>query len=163
MSIHHRPIYPARSVPLALATTLIAAMLSALAPAVTAPASALTVHKATRVLTVAADLKGTPYRYGGTTRRGFDCSGYTQFVYRRVGERLPRVSDAQYRATRRIPRSQARRGDLVFFHFGSKRGHVYHVGIYAGRGKMWHAPYTGTRVHKTRIWTYRGVTFGRVR
>lgn len=112
------------------------------------------------VLRVASALKGTPYRYGADGPRAFDCSGYTMWVYRKaLGKRLPRTSDAQARATKRVSRSSVRRGDLVFF---SKRRDVYHVAIYAGRNRIWHAPRTGERVKKERIWT-RKVTFGRVR
>src|SRR6478609_2433895 len=60
-----------------------------------------------------------------------------------VGLHLPRTAAAQYRAAIRIPASQARPGDLVFFHSG---GWVYHVAIYAGGGRVWHASRPGTRV-----------------
>lgn len=58
-----------------------------------------------------------------------------------------------------IKRSNARRGDLVFFY---DNGGVYHVAIFAGRGRVWHAPHSGTRVHRQHIWTS-NVFFGRVR
>jgi cell wall-associated NlpC family hydrolase len=103
-----------------------------------------------RVVKIAASERGTPYRYGGTSPRGFDCSGFTQWVYARAGKRLPRTSAAQAAATRNIPRRAARRGDLVFFHSG---GRVYHVGIYAGHGRLWHSPRPGQGVRLERIWT----------
>jgi cell wall-associated NlpC family hydrolase len=115
--------------------------------------------KGQKVVRVAATRKGAAYRWGAIGPRRFDCSGLTKWSFARVGKRLPRTSSAQYRATRHISRSHRRPGDLVFFMSG---GHVYHVGIYAGHGKMWHAPKTGDHVRKATIWTSR-VRYGRVR
>ncbi|MGW6278864.1 C40 family peptidase [Kribbella sp. NPDC055071] len=112
-----------------------------------------------RVLKEAAKLKGTPYRYGGTTTRGFDCSGYTGYVYKVAGKKLPRTSRQQYSATKHITRSAAKPGDLVFFKSGG--GGVYHVGIYAGGNLLWHASRPGAPVAKAKIWTS-SVAFGRV-
>ncbi len=111
-----------------------------------------------RVLREAAKLKGTPYRYGGTTPRGFDCSGYTGYVYKRAGKKLPRTSRAQYSATKHLSRRAAKPGDLVFFK--SSGGRVYHVGIYAGGNMLWHSSKPGVPVKKAKIWTSR-VAFGR--
>jgi len=112
-----------------------------------------------RVLREAAKLKGTPYRYGGTTPRGFDCSGYTGYVYKKAGKKLPRTSRAQYSATKHISRKTAKPGDLVFFKSGG--GGVYHVGIYAGGNMLWHASKPGRPVAKAKIWTS-SVAFGRI-
>jgi peptidoglycan DL-endopeptidase CwlO len=112
-----------------------------------------------KVLREAAKLKGTPYRYGGTTPRGFDCSGYTGYVYKKAGKKLPRTSRAQYSATKHITRRAAKPGDLVFFKSGG--GGVYHVGIYAGGNMLWHASRPGRPVAKAKIWTS-SVAFGRV-
>jgi len=103
-------------------------------------------------------LKGVPYRYGGTTPRGFDCSGFTSYVFRRAGVSLPHTATGQMYKSRRISRSAARKGDLVFFRSGSR---AYHVGIYAGKNRVLHSPRPGQRVHTARIWS-RNVTFGRV-
>lgn len=111
-----------------------------------------------RVLKEAAKLRGTPYRYGGTTPRGFDCSGYTGYVYKKAGKALPRTSRAQYSATKHLSRSAAKPGDLVFFKSGS--GSVYHVGVYAGGNMLWHASKPGRPVAKAKIWSSR-VAFGR--
>ena len=119
-------------------------------------AKASTFHA--RVLREAAKLKGRPYRYGGTTPRGFDCSGYTGYVYKKAGKKLPRTSRAQYSATKHLSRKAARPGDLVFFKSGG--GSVYHVGIYAGGNMLWHASRPGRPVAKAKIWTSR-VAFGR--
>jgi cell wall-associated NlpC family hydrolase len=113
----------------------------------------------TKVLREAAKLKGTPYRYGGTTTRGFDCSGYTGYVYKKAGHKLPRTSRQQYSATKHISRKAAKPGDLVFFRNGG--GGVYHVGIYAGGNMLWHASKPGRPVAKAKIWTS-SVAFGRI-
>lgn len=112
-----------------------------------------------KVLREAAKLKGTPYRYGGTTTRGFDCSGYTGYVYGKAGKKLPRTSRQQYSATKHISRSAAKPGDLVFFLSGGSG--VYHVGIYAGSNTLWHSSKPGKPIAKAKIWTS-SVAFGRV-
>lgn len=112
--------------------------------------------RASRAARVAKRYIGVPYRYGGSTPRGFDCSGYTKYVYAKVGRNLPRRANLQRRATARI--KHPRVGDLVFFH--NRNGSVYHVGIYAGKHRVWHAPYPGRRVGLERIWTSR-VSYGR--
>jgi cell wall-associated NlpC family hydrolase len=114
--------------------------------------------RSARVMSTGRSLKGVPYRYGGTTPRGFDCSGFTSYVYRRAGVSLPHSATAQMYKARRISRSKARKGDLVFFRSGSR---AYHVGIYAGKNRVLHSPRPGQRVHTARIWTS-NVTFGRV-
>lgn len=112
---------------------------------------------ANRVIAKARSRAGSPYVYGATGPRAFDCSGLTQWVYGKVGKRLPRTSDAQAGAVRRV--RKPRRGDLVFFHNG---GNVYHVGIYAGRHQIWHASRPGHPVAKDPIWAS-SVFYGRVR
>ncbi|WP_432944591.1 C40 family peptidase [Kribbella sp. CA-253562] len=111
-----------------------------------------------KVLREAAKLKGTPYRYGGTTPKGFDCSGYTGYVYKKAGKKLPRTSRQQYSATKHLSRKAAKPGDLVFFKSGG--GSVYHVGIYAGGNMLWHASKPGRPVAKAKIWSS-NVAFGR--
>jgi peptidoglycan DL-endopeptidase CwlO len=114
--------------------------------------------RAKKVMRTGNSLKGVPYRYGGTTPRGFDCSGFTSYVYRKAGVRLPHSATGQMHKARRISRSSARPGDLVFFRSG---GRAYHVGIYAGGNRVLHSPRPGQRVGTVRIWS-RNVTFGRV-
>jgi cell wall-associated NlpC family hydrolase len=125
----------------------------------TSPADALTQRERARVVRVAASKAGAPYRYGAEGPRRFDCSGLTTWVFDRIGKNLPRTSRAQARSTRRVSAAHRRWGDLVFFR---SRGRVHHVGIYAGRNRIWHAPRPGRRVQRERIWSSR-VTYGRVR
>jgi peptidoglycan DL-endopeptidase CwlO len=110
------------------------------------------------VLGVAAGLVGIGYRYGGTTPAGFDCSGFTSYVWRQMGVSLPRTAAQQAAAGTRVSRSAARPGDLVVF--GSGAG-VYHIGLYAGGNQMYDSPRAGKSVSKRAIWTS-AVTFVRV-
>jgi cell wall-associated NlpC family hydrolase len=103
--------------------------------------------------------KGSPYRYGSDGPHRFDCSGLTRWVYAQVGKSLPHSSAAQANKVKHIKRRNARPGDLVFFYNSSS---VYHVAIFAGHKRIWHAPHSGTRVHRQHIWTS-SVFFGRVR
>ncbi|WP_447035322.1 C40 family peptidase [Streptomyces sp. DSM 118878] len=114
---------------------------------------------ATKALKVAASKKGAPYAYGATGPHRFDCSGLTQYSFKRTGKKLPRTAAAQYNKTRHIGKSQRTPGDLVFFHSGRS---VYHVGIYAGNGRIWHSPKTGAVVRLEKIWS-NSVWYGRVR
>ena len=106
------------------------------------------------ILGIAAQYAGIMYKYGGTSpSTGFDCSGYTQYVFRQVGISLPRTAEEQRQSA--TPVSSPQPGDLVFF--GSP---AYHVGIYAGNGKMWDSPHSGEAVALRDIWTS-AVTYGR--
>ncbi len=81
--------------------------------------------------------RGTPYRYGGASRGGFDCSGFSSYVYRRTrGLNLPHSASAQARRGTRVAREDLRPGDLVFFGSGRR---IHHVGIYLGNEKFIHA------------------------
>ncbi|MYW63556.1 NlpC/P60 family protein [Streptomyces sp. SID8379] len=113
----------------------------------------------TKALQVAASKKGSPYKWGATGPHRFDCSGLTLYSFKRAGKKLPRTAAQQYNKTRHVSASGRKRGDLVFFHSGRS---VYHVGIYAGKGRIWHSPKTGDVVKLQKIWT-KSVWYGRVR
>lgn len=112
----------------------------------------------TSVVNTAEHYIGTHYCHGGNSPKCFDCSGFTQYVYKKHGTLLPRVADDQYRKVQHVSRSKARPGDLVFF---MSNGYAYHVGIYVGNGKVLHAPKHHSKVRVEKIWT-RNVRFGRV-
>lgn len=103
-----------------------------------------------RLLDEARALEGISYNYGGNSpREGFDCSGFTSYVFERAGRTIPRTSRAQAAAADRISRSQLRAGDLIFF---TPYGEVSHVAIYAGDGMVWEAPSSGQQVRLAPIW-----------
>lgn len=91
--------------------------------------------RAAEAVSYAQQKLGSPYVWGATGPNAFDCSGLVQAAYRSAGVSLPRTTYAQIDAGRRIPRSELRPGDLVFFYSG-----ISHVGIYVGDGRMIHAP-----------------------
>ncbi len=96
------------------------------------------------ILRAAEAQLGVPYRFGGATEAGFDCSGLVFFIHQRLGRPVARTARAQFDTLRAIDRSELTPGDLVFFRLGS--GAVDHVGIYAGDGRFVHAPRTGGAV-----------------
>jgi len=93
------------------------------------------------VVSIARRYLGAPYQWAAAGPNRFDCSGFTMFVYRQVGVRLPHSSRAQISSGQRVSRSDLAPGDLVFF--GSP---IHHVGMYVGGGRMIHAPHTGAVV-----------------
>lgn len=80
---------------------------------------------------------GTKYVSGGTSTNGFDCSGFTMFVFDKIGINLPHQSGSQYQMGSDVSRDEMRPGDLVFFNTNGKG--VSHVGIYVGDGDFAHA------------------------
>jgi len=87
---------------------------------------------------------GTPYKLGGTTKDGIDCSAFVQTIFLSAfGVTLPRTAKDQYKVTRRISRTELKEGDLLFF---DTRGGVSHVGIYLHNNKFVHASVSGVTI-----------------
>lgn len=103
-------------------------------------------HKRTDVVLTALSLLQTPYRYGGATPgRGFDCSGFVQYVFARVSDPvLPHNTHRIAQVSRPIPKSQLQPGDFVFFN--TLNSSFSHMGIYIGEGRFINAPSSGGRV-----------------
>lgn len=107
---------------------------------------------AEKLIARAKQFVGTPYKWGGNGPLGFDCSGFTQFLYREIGINLPRVSYQQANVGKRISLDQLRPGDLVFWDNSSRNNGADHVAIYIGNGMVIHAPKPGDRVKISKLW-----------
>ncbi len=109
-------------------------------------------READELVEYAAKYLKTPYRYGGTTSKGFDCSGFVQFVYKRFGYSLPRSSQDQSKVGMKVKDNKFKKGDLVFFKGSNKNSKkVGHVGIITkveknGKFQFIHASNSGVRI-----------------
>lgn len=122
-----------------------------------AAGNATTGSRIQSVLKGALTLLGTPYRWGGTTTDGFDCSGLVRYVFNNaLGIELPRVSRDMARSGEKVDRKSLVPGDLVFF---GRKGRVDHVGIYLGDNRFVHAPRTGRDVTVSELDGYWGRKF----
>ena len=98
----------------------------------------LPVSKVSDVIKTAKSYMGTPYIFGGATPKGFDCSGYLQYVFQKHGIAIPRTADEQYKLGLRTKSTKELvPGDLVFFETYEKG--ASHCGIYLGKGEFIHA------------------------
>ncbi|TMR96039.1 C40 family peptidase [Nonomuraea basaltis] len=110
--------------------------------------------KARKAVAVAKDQVGDPYRYGAEGPGSFDCSGLTQFAWKKAGVTLPRVAASQFaRGRNKISWKNLQPGDLMFF------SGLGHVGMYVGDGKMVHSPRTGERVRIDKLSSWRKSSF----
>jgi murein DD-endopeptidase len=96
------------------------------------------------VVETAREQVGVPYRYGGESPRGFDCSGLVHYAYARAGIEVPRTTRELLRQARRVPLSKLRPGDVLFFRVAPPK--ISHVGLYIGDGRFVHAPSSGKDV-----------------
>ena len=92
---------------------------------------------------IALQQVGVPYRYGGQTPSGFDCSGLVHYSYGRAGKAVPRTTAQLWSGTTPVARADMQVGDVLFF---SIAGKMSHVGLYVGNGRFVHAPSTGKTV-----------------
>lgn len=140
-------------------------------PAATVPASdaagALSVEPSPgRLILVLAERQlGAPYRFGGASPEGFDCSGLVLHVHGLAGLTVPRTAAGQSLQARPVQRADLQAGDLLFFSSRGRGREVDHVGIYAGDGRFVHAPRTGRDVGYDRLddpwWAARFAMAGR--
>jgi cell wall-associated NlpC family hydrolase len=98
------------------------------------------VHPGERAVSIARRYLGVPYRYGGASPSGFDCSGFTSYVWRQLGVELPHNAAAQFGVGRAVPLERIRPGDLVFF------SGLGHVGMVVDRRRYIHSPQSGEAV-----------------
>lgn len=103
--------------------------------------------KQEQVIKIAHDWLGTPYLWGGNTRKGVDCSGFVKNVYQEVGINLPRTAQMQFDYSYKISKDKIKPGDLLFYR---KNGKITHVAIYVGKGEIIHSS-TGRGVIKQPI------------
>lgn len=117
---------------------------------------------ASQILDFAKTFIGTPYKSAGSSPGGFDCSGFTSYVYKQFNIDLPRVAQDQYNFGKIVSSSEAKPGDLVAF---AHNGYIHHVGIYMGNGEFIHSSSTeGVVITKTNdaYWGPRLLGFSRV-
>ena len=107
---------------------------------------------AAKLIARAKQFIGTPYKWGGSGPLGFDCSGFTQYLYRELGIDLPRVSSQQAASGPRISLDKLRPGDLVAWDSSSRNNGADHIAIYVGDGKVIQAPKPGDSVKISTIW-----------
>lgn len=101
-------------------------------------------HPGERVANLAERFIGSPYRFGGASPYGFDCSGLVMYTHRKAGIDVPRTAEEQFREARQVAADGLRSGDLLFFRINGTA--VSHVGIYVGDGRFVHAPSFGEQV-----------------
>ncbi len=117
-----------------------------------------------QLVSVAESLVGSPYKYGGSTPRGFDCSGLVYYTHSQLGISVPRTTRQQARYANLLTLGDVERGDLLFFRIYGDG--ISHVGIYAGDNQFIHAPKSGKYVSHASIdnpyWRDRLVKVGRL-
>lgn len=147
VGVFHMLSQLARILPVTLSCFLLAALSGCATQSAVPEASAAADSRAESAGDLAARVAlrqvGVPYRYGGATTAGFDCSGLVQFAYAGAGKTLPRTAAAQWRHARPVADPDMQPGDILFF---SIEGKMSHVGLYLGARQFVHAPSTGRTV-----------------
>ncbi|NHW33690.1 C40 family peptidase [Paenibacillus aceris] len=133
----------------------------------TIEASITATSRASQVIGIGKNYLGRPYQFGARAGQTstFDCSSFTQYVFKRAGVNLPRTSKDQAHVGSYVSRSNLRAGDLVFFSIPGKPGVINHVAIYMGNGNLLHTYGAGgvriTNIHSG-TWSSRYMTARRV-
>lgn len=131
-------VVAALTVSIGLSAGMISAPSQAAAAGASINASITSTSRASSVISIGKQYLGRPYQFGakaGQTQT-FDCSSFTQYVFKRVGVNLPRSSTQQSHVGSYVSRSNLRTGDLVFFSIPGKPGVIHHVAIYMGNGNL---------------------------
>jgi cell wall-associated NlpC family hydrolase len=133
-----------------------------------APVSEAATTTADRIISLGERYLGTPYKFGaksGVTYQ-FDCSSFTQYIFKKNGIILPRVSRDQAKKGKYVSKRYLKKGDLVFFSTPSSRGKIGHVGVYAGNGNFLHTYKKGVGVTYSKLnsswWSKSYITARRV-
>jgi cell wall-associated NlpC family hydrolase len=95
---------------------------------------------ASEAVSVAMQQLGVPYRYGGASPQGFDCSGLVYYSYLQAGKSVPRTTATLWSHTEPVPNDELQAGDILFFRI---EGKMSHVGLYIGGDRFVHAPSSG--------------------
>ena len=131
-------------------------VLSTLLSSTTVKKASVSTASSSSVVSAAMALKGIPYKFGGTTPSGFDCSGFVQYAFKKAGKNVSRTTLSQYAESYKVSNPQP--GDLVFF-ANTYRAGISHVGIYIGNNQFIHSggakaevksmndPYWGKKFH----------------
>ena len=126
-------------------TIFLSATLMPFGPFESEASAALSTSSANKVISTGQKYVGTPYRYGGTTPKGFDCSGFVGYTFKKAtGKTLPRTSASLYKQGIKVAKSKLQKGDLVFFNTSGKG--VSHVAIYIGSNKVIHSVSKGVKI-----------------
>jgi murein DD-endopeptidase len=135
----------ARIVRRLVSVLIIASMVGCASQAVQAPlkSTAKSYNTADQAAAVALRQIGVPYRYGGSTPNGFDCSGLIYYSYSRAGKNVPRTTGTLWSGIQPVAQSQMQVGDVLFFRI---EGKMSHVGMYIGDNQFVHAPASGKSV-----------------